>query len=259
MTTAVEICNRALDEMGARVIITDLTENTPQGRVANRQYDATRKQLLRSAPWGFSRKTALLTVEGLLSVNPPTSPYPWQAKNTYPADCLKMHYILPQPTSQFVEGVPQVGDTLFAPWCAPSRNFRYIPAYDDGDPDSDPVVPPHRVLLTNVTPALAIYTVDVTDPDIFDELYTNALVMMLANRFVMPLSGNVKLKSSYAQLAQAAIIEARVADGNEAIPSSDSTPDWIIARGVGGILPGGPAGFQAGMWYAGYDDINWGM
>jgi hypothetical protein len=255
MATAVEICNRALDEIGARVVITTLGENTPQGKVATRQYDPMRKQLLRAAPWGFSRKTDLLVVEGTLAANPPTSPYPWQAKNTYPLDCLKMHYILPQPTSQQVAGVPTVGDTLFAPWCAPSRNYRYIPAYDPGSAGFPGA---HRVLLTNVNPALAIYTVDVTDPTLFDELFENALVMALANRFVMPLSGNVKLKMSYAQMAQAAITEARAADANEAIPSSDHTPDWIMARGFGGGLPGGPQ-FQAGMWYSGYDDVNWGM
>lgn len=255
MSTSVDICNRALDEIGARVIITSLAENTPQGKVASRQYDPTRKQLLRAAPWGFSRNTALLVNEGLLSANPPTSPYPWQAKNTYPLDCLKMHYILPQPTSQQVAGVPSVGDQLFVPWCAPSRNFRYLPAFDPGSTLFPGV---HRVLLTNVTPVLGIYTMDVTDPTMFDALFENALVMMLANRFCQPLSGNVKLKMSYAQLAQAAITEARVADGNEAIPSTDHTPDWIQARGFGGGVPGGPS-FQAGLWYSGYDDVNWGM
>lgn len=256
MTTSVDICNRALNEIGARVLISTLGEATPQGKTATLQYDTMRRQLLRAAPWGFSRKTDLLVVEGTLAANPPSSPYPWQVKNTYPADCLKAHYILPQPTSQVVEGVPSVGDQLFAPWCAPSRNFRYLPAYDPGStafPDA------HRVILTNVNPALLIYTVDVTDPLQWDELFTNALVMALANKFVMPLSGNVKLKMSYAQMAQAAITEARVADGNEAVPSTDHVPDWIQARGVGGLLPGGPAAFQGGMWYSGWDDINWGM
>lgn len=255
MVTSVDICNLALDEIGARASIVSFADATPQAKVAARQYDPVRQQLLRAAPWGFSRQTALLVNEGLLSAVPPTSPFPWQAKNTYPLDCLKMHYILPQPTSQQVQGIPSVGDTLFAPWCAPSRNFRYLPAYDPGSTAFPGV---HRVLLTNVSPALAIYTLDVTDPTMFDALFKNALVMALANKFVMPLSGNVKLKMSYAQLAQAAITEARAADANEAIPSTDHTPDWIVARGVGGGVPGGPS-FTAGMWYSGYDDINWGM
>lgn len=255
VTTAVDICNRALDEIGARVIVTTLNENTPQAKVANRQYDATRQQLLRAAPWGFSRKTALLVNEGLLSAVPPASPFPWQAKNTYPTDCLKMHYILPQPTSAQVAGIPTVGDTVFAPWCSPSRNFRYIPAYDPGSVSFPGA---HRVLLTNVTPVLGVYTFDVTDPLMFDSLFENALVMMLANRFCNPLSGNVKMKMSYAQLAQAAIVEARVADGNEAVPSTDHVPDWIQARGMGGNVNGG-SGANLGMWYSGYDDINWGM
>lgn len=255
MTTVVDICNRALDEMGARVLITTMAEATPQGKVATRQYDTMRKQLLRAAPWGFARKTALLVNEGLLSANPPTSPYPWLAKNTYPTDCLKMHYILPQPTNVAVEGVPNVSDILYAPWCAPSRSYRYLPAYDPGT--TSPVVAPHRVILTNITPVLGIYTVDVIDPNLFDELFTNALVMALANKFVMPLSGNVKLKSSYAALADQAITAARVTDANEAVPTTEHVPDWIAVRGAGGGYA--TPGSEIGMWYAGHDNMNWGM
>lgn len=253
--TSVDICNRALNEIGARVLLTSLGEATPQGKTATLQYDTMRRQLLRAAPWGFARKTDLLIVEGTLAANPPTSPYPWQAKNTYPADCLKAHYILPQPTNTLVAGVPSVGDQLFAPWCAPSRNFRYLVAYDPGSAGFPGA---HRVILTNTNPTLLVYTVDVTDPNQWDELFTNALVMALANKFVVPLSGNIKLKAGYAQLAEAAITQARVADGNEAVPSTDHTPDWIAARGFAGGIPGGPS-TEMGMWYNGWDNVSWGM
>jgi hypothetical protein len=258
MTTDVDICNLALDEIGARVIITDLTENTPQGKIASRQYDPTRQQLLRAAPWGSARKTALLNNEGLLSANPPTSPFPWQAKNTYPADCLKMHYILPQPAPP-QGSAPDVSSLTFSPWCAPSRTFRYIPAFDPGDSTTDPVTPPHKVLLTNITPCLGIYTVDLTDPDLFDVLFQNALVQALASRFVMGLTGNVGLKGTYAQLAQQAILEARAADGNEAIPTSDHTPDWIATRGINPISSAFGGSELLGLWYSGCDNMNWGM
>lgn len=250
-TTDVDICNRALDEIGARVIIASLAENTPQAKVANRQYTTMRQQILRAAPWAFARKTLAQTPLGLLTDNPPASPYPWLAKYTYPADCLKVRYILPTPSNPVVSGVPNVSDVGFNPYLMPSRSFRFLPAYDDS------VLPATKVLLSNVVNITTIYTVDVTDPDLWDSRFTNAMVMGLANKFVMPLSGNVKLKSSFAQLADQAINEARATDGNEAIPSTDHTPDWIITRGVTPVVPG--FDMNMGFWWGADENISWGM
>lgn len=252
MTTDVDICNRALDEIGARVVVTTLSENTPQGKACSRQYDPMRRQLLRAAPWGFARKTAALTPLGLLTDNPPASPYPWLAKYAYPADCEKVRYVLPTPTSFNVVGVPNVSDIGFNPYVMPSRSNRFLPAYDDTG------ATPAKVLLSNLPLLTCVYTVDVVNPDLFDVLYTNALVMALANKLVMPLSGNVKLKASYAQLAEQAILQARAVDGNEAVPSTSHTPDWITTRG---IAPYGFAGteFNQGLCYGFDENINWGM
>jgi hypothetical protein len=58
------------------------------------------------------------------------------------------------------------------------------------------------------------------------------------------------MKSGFKQLALLAINEARMNDGNEAMPKVDHTPDWIAARGV----PPEPAfmgdGAMMGSWYA---------
>lgn len=252
MTTDVDICNRALDEMGARVIIASLAEATPQAKACTRQYAAMRQQILRSANWAFARKTLVQTPIGLLSANPATSPYPWAAKYTYPADCLKVRYILPTPIAAGGGGIaPNVSSLTPNDWAMPSRRNRFLPAYDDSGT-------PAKVLLSNVINITTVYTVDVVSPDIWDSLFTNAMVMGLASKLVIPLAGNVKLKTSFAQLAQNAILEARVADGNEAVPSSDHTPDWMATRGIGEMtLPGG--GFNLGQWQGGYDEIAWGM
>lgn len=252
MTTDVDICNRALDEMGARVIIASLGEATPQAKACTRQYTALRQQILRSAQWGFARKSLIAVPTGLLSANPPTSPYPWAAKYAYPADCLKVRYILPTPTANGGGGIaPNVSSLTPNDWMMPSRRNRFLPAYDDA------VLPATKVLLSNVVNINIIYTVDVVDPDLWDSLFTNAMVMGLANKLVMTLSGNVKLKGTYAQLAQQSILDARVADGNEAIASSDHTPDWIATRGIGQLmLPN--FDFNLGSWWGADEDIAWG-
>lgn len=250
MTTDIDICNRALSEIGARVLVTSMAENTPQGKQSLLQYDTMRRQVLRAAPWGFSRKTIALDRLGLITDDPPAAPYPWVAKYAYPADCLKVHYILATPTPSVPDGVPNVSNALYVPWCAPRRDWRFLPAYDDtGDT-------PGKVILTNLPESLGIYTADVTDINLWDDLAQNALVMALANKFVLPLTGNVGMKRDYQQLCEVALTQARVVDGNEAIPNSDHQPDWITARGGTNYLLGQNL---LGNWYSGWDAMNWGM
>jgi hypothetical protein len=89
------------------------------------------------------------------------------------------------------------------PYAMPSRNNRFLPAYDDT------TLPAKKVLLSNINNITVVYTVDVIAPDLFDPLFQDALVMGLANKLVMPLSGNVKLKNGFAQMAQQSILTAR--------------------------------------------------
>lgn len=262
MTTDVDICNRALSEIGRNQLqITSMSGNSPAEKQCALQYEPMRQQLLRAAPWGFARKTMVLDTLGELEAIPPTSPYPWLRKYAYPTDCLKMRYLLPPPPTTDSDVAPVVGTVWLAPWCGPNRGWRYLPAYDPGDPDAEPdPIEPYKVILSNVVDALGVYTVDAINPDLWDSLFTDALVMALANKFVIPLSGNVAMKSSYVELAKRAVMEAQAVDGNEAVPSTDHTPDWIQARGMGGY--GGMSGmttFTQGLWYSGFDSMNWGM
>jgi hypothetical protein len=119
-----------------------------------------------------------------------------------------------------------------------------------------------RVILSNVQNAYGIYTGDVTDPDLFDDLYSDALENSLAAVLCRPLSGNVSMIREYQAAADLAIAKARVADANEAIPSSDIQVDWIRTRGVTSPFGYGLAGVgweNWGSYYSGYDDMNWSM
>ncbi len=261
MSTKLEIWNQALSEMGARVAVDTLSDTTPQARQCQVFYDVVRKQLLRSAPWGFARKTAVLDVLGLFTDDPPAADYPWLVKYAYPDDCLKMRYILP-PITFPLGTAPNVSSGTLVPWCAPSRAWRFLPAYGTvpGATDEDPPVPT-KVLLANVLDAWGVYTADVEETEFFDSLFEGALVSALASKLIMPLSGNVNLKKGFVALASDAITQARVADGNEAIPSSDHVVDWIAGRAVWNQWTYGSTGFGAGTpgtWYSGYDNA-WGM
>lgn len=263
MTTPVDLCNRSLTEMGARTIINSLDENSAAAVACKVFYNETVEWLLRVAPWGFARRTINLTQLAVQdpTVTTPNSFYPWLVKYAYPADCVKFRYVLPPPFPPGSTGsAPNVSSGPIAPWCAPSRAWRFLPATDFTDDD-----PPQqrKVLLSNVLNAVGVYTALVPNPDLMDKGFKDALVATLAHKLILPLAGNVQMKTQFYQLAQARIMEARVQDGNEAIPTSDIPVDWMAARGVTPLFGLGPVSYgewaSLGYWYSGYDSAEWGM
>ena len=259
----IDIANMALAEIGTRSSITAFDDGSVEGYQAGLWYDQLRQMLLRTAPWGFSRGQLVLTQLGDL-VPDATAPYPYLFKYAYPPDCLKFRYVLAQPILPPISGQitpPVVGAAIIGPtWLGPSRANRFVVASDLADDGTQ-----SRVLLSNAAAAIGVYTRDVTNVAMFDPLFIDALVAAMAFKMVIPLSGNVGEKATFAQTAQRAILDARVADGNEAVPSSDIVVDWITTRGVGsvwgygGFGVGGPYGSDWGQCYGGYDNMNWGM
>lgn len=261
--TATDIANKALAQIGARAIITDITtDTTPPGVYARMFYNDTRQRLLRAAPWGFARKTIVLDQLGLLSDDPPASIYPWFVKYGWPSDCLKFRYLIPPPTPPAAEGgitPPTVGTVYPLPWIGPNRQFRFLVSHDPDPAMGDP----SKVILSNIQEAYGVYTYDCEDTTLFDVQFEDALIAALAYELIIPLSGNVAMKADFYRLAKEAVDAARATDGNEAIPSTDHTVDWIASRGVynyPGAAALGGLGIVDGMgsWYEGYD-LNWGM
>lgn len=256
MTTDVDVCNMALSEIGSQELITAIGESTPAGRQSELYYTRMRQQLLRTAPWGFARRTVTLTETGTLAEE--TSPYPWLFKYEHPEDCQKFRYVLPPPFPPSGESVPDVSSGSLFPWCAPSREFRFLIALDVTTSGEPPATVQSKVIISNLEDALGVYTADVEDPDLWDSLFTNALTMTLASKFVMPLTGNVGLKREYEAMAQAAIVQARAVDGNESISVNEHVPDWIAVRGLPAAYGTGVASGW-GQWLGAYDNMSWSM
>lgn len=242
---AVDICNQALGECGARTTIASLNDATQAAVICKLNYDRLRKMLLRAAHWGFARKQVALAQLGTMALG--TAPYPWMFKYAYPSDCLKVRYMIePAPVSPLA---PQTGEFLL-PYTS-SRQWRFLIG---NDVDDNQVM--RRCILTNLLQAWGVYTVDVVDTDIFDDLFAGALVAALASKLVIPLTGNFGMKPSFQAEAQGAVTNARVADGNEALPSTTHTPDWIQARGLPSDFYGLAPAY--GTLWGGYDTLSWG-
>jgi hypothetical protein len=245
----VDICNMALSEMGARVKINSLTDVTPAAVNCNIWYDQLRRLLLRSAPWGFARTTVALTQTGSILNNPPDNDYPWLFNYTYPSDCVRFRYLIPSPPPQDNTVPPVPGQPLmWLPWMMPSRDWRYV-VNNIGD---------QRVITANLNAAIGIYNADITNVDQFDQGFIDALSAALAEKLILPLSGNVQMKSGFVNIAKSRIDEAKADDGNESISKVDHVPDWIAARGAGGydnFINNGPTsvwGIYNCDWSGGY-------
>lgn len=88
-----------------------------------------------------------------------------------------------------------------------------------------------RVILTNQEFATLSYVKQVTDPNVMDPLFQDAWCAILGARLVMALTGDKSLANLMISMSNAAIIEARKADGNEGLTINDVTPDFIRGRG----------------------------
>lgn len=107
------------------------------------------------------------------------------------------------------------------------------------------------VILTNQPNALLVYTKQITNPDLFDSQFQEALVAALAAKLVPALQLNMNLMKAQVALAERIINEARVTNGNEGPEVMNLIPDWIRARGVG------YGDGYAGYYFQGWDSMAW--
>lgn len=96
---------------------------------------------------------------------------------------------------------------------------------------------PQRIILCNITQAILCYNTQITDPNVMDPLFQDAWIHILAARLGPQLNGEMARANLNISLANASIMEARKADGNESITVNDVTPDFLRVRGGFGVGP----------------------
>lgn len=106
-----------------------------------------------------------------------------------------------------------------------------------------------RVIFTNQEFATLAYVRQVTDPNVWDSIFQDALVNALGGDICLALTGDKGLANMCIARANNSIMEARKADGNEGLTINDVTPDWIRGRGINwsdGLMSGPYSGFDWG-------------
>lgn len=216
-----EIGNLALDAIGARATIASLSEASNEARVISRQYNQALEDVLASAHWNFARKQVALTMLKDATVGDDT-PTPWVYEYAYPADCVSARYIMPMVA---VDPAAVVGTVAAPSLVGPPARFIISQDVDSSDT-------PIKVILTNQPQAVLVYTVRITNPQLFDGLFTRALSAYLGALIAVALAGDKRLAQMAFDAADRMVRSARVSNGNEGGPTViDSVPDWIAVRG----------------------------
>ena len=97
MASIVDICNGALNQLGASTIIT-LTEDSKNARLCNARFTQIRDSVFRSHPWNCLQKR----VE--LAADTDTPAWGFTSQFTIPADCLRVLSILDFDSDHKIEG-----------------------------------------------------------------------------------------------------------------------------------------------------------
>ena len=97
MASTVEICNGALNQLGATTILS-LTEDSKNARLCNQRYTQVRDGVFRSHPWNCLQKRVELAADT-------TAPaWGFKVSFTLPSDCLRLLRILDYESNYKVEG-----------------------------------------------------------------------------------------------------------------------------------------------------------
>lgn len=178
----VDVANAALVLLGESHLTT-LDENTDRGRAIKRNYTLTLEEALRCHDWNFARMRANLA--RLTAV--PEFGYSYMYQLPQDPLCLR---------------VLQSNLSADEPW--------EIETYRQAAPVAE-----YRVIVTDATAIEIRYIAKITNPALWDSLFTDAFVHELARRAAYPITRNATLVETLRQETEARWRAARSVDGQE--------------------------------------------
>lgn len=258
-STQVSLANRSLLSFGARATINSFTETSTEAQAVSVFFQSTFEQLARTARWSCLRKevplsllaAAVGTPENIANPSLPIPPVPFLYAYAVPSDSLFIRGLQPMFINPSTVGTPltTVGNSS-APWIPSDGMIPFKVAYST-DKNNNPI----EVILTNLSQAIGVYTVNQPNPIVWDSLFEQGFVSALAAFLIPALSLNMPLMGAMIKNAEQCIATARMADGNETPVSQDHIPDFISARRSGtfyGTNNAGGVGYQSMNWPGAY-------
>ena len=193
MASEVQICNRALQRLGAKPIVS-LTEASKNARQCNLAYNPVREALLSDHAWAFATGRAQLAADA--------TPPEFGRANAFelPADYLR------------------IADDY------PEDNFNSIDYVVEG-----------RKILTDFDAPLEIrYIKNITDPNLMDALFREALAMSIANELVEVITQSNTKKVGIEKDLTKVLAKARRRNAIQTVSAEPPIDTWETAREVEG-------------------------
>jgi hypothetical protein len=197
MPSVVEICNEAMDLLGAATI-TALTENSKEARLCNRRFETVRDAVLRSHPWNTAISRAEIAKD-----------------STAPAFGFSYQYTLPTD-----------------PYCLRVLSFwnsnvdSEIAAYDsqvmykiEG-----------RKILSDEGTCKITYIGRITDTEQYDAMLSNTIAHRLAAETAYAITGSTTVAQQMQALYEQRLREARSMDAMEGYPDKIIADDFVNIR-----------------------------
>lgn len=241
----VSVANISLQAMGAQATISNINEGSTQSNAVNIYFSFLFSMLGRTANWNCLRQQNPLTLLAAAKGTPenqngttlPFPPQPWLYSYSLPPDCLRARFIVPIIPNGAGSGTPLTTATFTNEPTMPVQQIPFKVAYGT-DQSGNPI----QVVLTNLSQAQMVYTVNQQNPQIWDSMFTAAFVATLAAWLVPALSMDKAMIGIQSKIATELVMQARVSDGDEGSTCQDHIPDWIRARSAG-------AGYGYGYGY----------
>lgn len=293
LTTPSDVINQSLDMIGATgKIIGDINDGTAVSETARRNYGQVLRQLLRTAHWMWARKNAKLVLLGdSTGQTPNVSKFvecPWTYAWAWPTDAVQgrwMPFNYPGGQPDNSQGVPlTTGNSgpLVPYQLTPARflvsssdqypiEIGLIPWIDQPDLQRTEGVGPtsRKIILSDCCNAWFVYTRLVTEIEVWDNLFRQAMVSLMALALIPVAIDDPKerltQRNAMIAIAKNAIAEARVANGQEAgwPQTVDFEASFIRARsygswgGLGGDSFGSVGGVGiGGSFFNGFETMN---
>ena len=197
MPSVVDICNEAMDLLGAATI-TALTENSKEARLCNRRFETVRDAVIRAHPWNVAITRATLAKDA-----------------TAPAFGFTNQFTLPTD-----------------PYCLRVLSFwnsnvdSDVAAYDsqvmfkiEG-----------RKVLSNEGSCKITYLARFTDTEQYDPLLSSTIAHKLAAETAYAITGSNSVTQGMQQLYELRLKEARSIDAMEGVPDKLIADDFINIR-----------------------------
>jgi hypothetical protein len=173
MTSEVDICKYSLSQIRAGSI-NSLTESSLNAQQCALWYPKSRDQLLTDAPFQFAHR--------LKALAPTTDEiFNWAYVYQYPSDCLHINHLV----LNYAAVEPGNGSV----YINPNRYDRYQPNLNAQVPYKIYNIDGNRVIASNHSDLRADYRSKITDPNLFSQLFIDALTHLLASKLSTPLIG----------------------------------------------------------------------